>query len=58
MMATTREHAPAAVLREGVTPGALWYFRMVSRDHANQTFHGQHAPTGWFVSPITFVMTR
>ena len=37
---------------------SLYFFRMVSRESADQSFHGQAAKTGYFSSPITFVMIR
>lgn len=46
------------IVAEGITPGALWYFRMVGRDDPDQSFHRQCASSGWYVSPITFVMAN
>lgn len=39
-------------------PGALWFFRMVSRDDPDQSFHRQLARSGYFASPVTLVMHK
>jgi hypothetical protein len=46
------------VVGELGNPASLWFFRMVSRDTPNQSFHRQLSSSGYFRSPITFVMVN